>query len=140
MSPTAHSSCVPPGTRPDVVHVPAVAAVSLSGCRRQAYAALTRWGLTALGDSVVLLVSELITNALQHGGGCSDFHMIRTETGVLVEVRNASKRCWLNLRQPTVEDERGRGLLLVEEFADDWGVDQDRMIVWFTFSARSGES
>lgn len=37
--------------------------------RRLACVALDWWGLEALSDDIALVISELVTNALQHGGG-----------------------------------------------------------------------
>jgi two-component sensor histidine kinase len=80
-----------------------------------------------------LLVSELVTNAIQHAGSEVNVHLEVTENLVRVEVDDASPRAPLRLVVPE-DAERGRGLQLVEALAASWGVDQvpgDGKKVWF---------
>ncbi len=80
-----------------------------------------------------LLVSELVTNALQHGHGRIDVHIDRSPGRLFVSVDDDSDD------EPVVQfsdldDEGGRGLLIVETLATSWGVHRsDRgKSVWFT--------
>ncbi|MEV6726382.1 ATP-binding protein [Streptomyces xanthochromogenes] len=89
--------------------------------RHQSRGLLKHWRLEGLGDRVGTVLAELVNNALVHGGGSAiGFRLTLTEAGVLVEVADSTAA----LVSPVVyedPDEHGRGLLLVEAFADDWG-------------------
>ncbi|MFF0450213.1 ATP-binding protein [Streptomyces sp. NPDC004609] len=89
--------------------------------RRAAQAHLGLWKLDALADTVDLLMSELVTNALQHGEGAVGVRVWRTGTQLCIEVGCASTYT----PRPTEAgplDENGRGLYLVGALADGWGV------------------
>jgi PAS domain S-box-containing protein len=99
-------------------------------------------GMPELVDTAALLVSELVTNALRHGGGPRELLVAVDGEGVDVGVRDASPRP----PRPVVLDgpgatrvddgslsENGRGLLLVERLADSWGwrPEDGGKLVWF---------
>ncbi|MFE9646218.1 ATP-binding protein [Streptomyces sp. NPDC006365] len=99
---------------------------------------LSRWGKPGGAETAELLTSELVTNALVH----TDSDAVLTATvgprGLRVEVRDFLGRK-PSLR-PSNADERthrddthGRGLVLVESLADEWGVRAHRVgkSVWF---------
>jgi len=69
-------------------------------------------------DAVLLGVSELVTNAVRHAGGVTDFHLESEREGVAVEVSDASVR-----RPRTVEINPsvpgGFGWMLVRELASE---------------------
>ncbi|MDB1088300.1 ATP-binding protein [Streptomyces sp. ACA25] len=94
----------------------------------------TRWLLPAqLTDDAVLLVSELVGNAVQHAGAHSFGLRIRRRRGwIRIEVRDPSRAlpCLLPVRD---SDTTGRGLTLVDTLADRWGVDllAHGKSVWF---------
>lgn len=87
---------------------------------------LIEWQLGSLIDDIRLCVSELATNALLHGappGREFSVGLHRTEELVRLEVRDSGPG------RPTVQcpdDDAcsGRGLRLVSELADDFGVDE----------------
>ncbi|WP_228456372.1 ATP-binding protein [Streptomyces durbertensis] len=85
---------------------------------------LNRWRLPGqLVEHTVLLVSELVGNAVLHTGAQRfGLRMYRTRGRVRVEVRDPSRGlpCLLPV-QPM--DTSGRGLWLVERLSDRWGVD-----------------
>lgn len=92
---------------------------------------LARWGFTA-HDVAVLLVSELVTNALVHGRPPVELHARRTTDGLRVEVRDSA------LAQPVVRDTPldvpgGQGLRLVAALASRWGwaPANEGKAVWF---------
>jgi anti-sigma regulatory factor (Ser/Thr protein kinase) len=96
---------------------------SASTARRLSLSVLGRWGLTPLGDTVELLVSELVGNAVRHTGARTvGLRMPRRRGWVRVEVRDPSRAlpCLLPVRPL---DAGGRGLFLVDTLADRWGVD-----------------
>ncbi|MFI1333842.1 ATP-binding protein [Streptomyces sp. NPDC020845] len=94
--------------------------------RSQVREALECWGLAPLGDMTVLLVSELVTNALRHASGPIGVRMYarreRAAGGpvLLVEVSDPLTDPPRE-RVATPEDESGRGLQLVARSALRWG-------------------
>ncbi|MFH9550190.1 SpoIIE family protein phosphatase [Streptomyces sp. NPDC017435] len=95
--------------------------------------ALTSWNCTDNADDALLLLSETLTNAVQHSEGPVGLHLHRTATDLTVEVSDRSPQ----LPQPrvAVEDaESGRGLILVRALAADWGVrpTDEGKTIWFT--------
>jgi len=94
------------------------------------------WGLGELAEIVELLVSELATNAvkaaqetgrrswpsgLKKDVPCVDFRLSAGQECLLVEVWDASHRPPAPVTAPDIEDEGGRGLLLVETLSERWG-------------------
>jgi anti-sigma regulatory factor (Ser/Thr protein kinase) len=74
----------------------------------------------ALVRDAVLLVSEMVTNAIIHGQPPIVLRLRRGADDVLVEVDDGAAGAPRRMR-PTPEDEHGRGLLLVAMLADRWG-------------------
>lgn len=96
---------------------------SASTARRLALSVIGVWGLPQFGDTVELLVSELVGNAVRHTGARSfGLRMRRRPRWVRVEVRDPSRAlpCLLPVREL---DTSGRGLFLVDRLSDRWGVD-----------------
>jgi PAS domain S-box-containing protein len=93
--------------------------------------ALATWGLAALSDTVELLVSELVTNAVRHGAGDIGLRLIRTDV-LLCEVRDDGYEL-PTLRRADVTAEDGRGLQLVTALAERWGTHRTPTgkVVWF---------
>jgi anti-sigma regulatory factor (Ser/Thr protein kinase) len=100
------------------------AAVQATGLARIATReALASWGVTHL-ETAVLLVSELVTNAVRHAETPAVILTLRLETaaGLLrIEVQDADPR-WPQPRTPAGLDESGFGLVLVDALAGKWGV------------------
>lgn len=86
----------------------------------------------AVLEDAVLLVSELVTNSVLHGGPPVVVAVDCDETTMRVRVRDGSTDM-PELREPGVSDERGRGLSLVAKMSDAWGVERDPggKYVWF---------
>ncbi|MBA8956672.1 SpoIIE family protein phosphatase [Actinomadura namibiensis] len=99
--------------------------------RAQAAGQLARWGLSDLSDTVELLVSELVTNALVHGAGQIGMRLIRGGA-LLCEVSDDGHEL-PHLCRAGNTDESGRGLQLVSVLATRWGTHRtDRgKVVWF---------
>ncbi|GEC09552.1 hypothetical protein SSP24_72070 [Streptomyces spinoverrucosus] len=80
-------------------------------------------------DAALLVTSELAGNALEHGTGPCQVQVLcdTDQSELLVEVADAStQRPVIGDTAPRGDDvplaERGRGLLLVDHLARDWGV------------------
>jgi anti-sigma regulatory factor (Ser/Thr protein kinase) len=103
--------------------------------RRYVRWVLDTWGLESIADSVELLVSELVTNAVNATGVTDErpdysrlvgkvmpvYLCVSTlaET-VVIEVWDASSTPPLR-RAASEEDEDGRGLALVQALSKEWG-------------------
>ncbi|MFI5619476.1 ATP-binding protein [Streptomyces sp. NPDC051567] len=105
--------------------------------RRFAVRRLEGWGVAVRSedsDAVVVIVAELVANAVTHGrvqGRDFELRMVLDEGGVRVEVTDARREAVPRIGVRTLE-ENGRGLLLVDALSSGWGV-SDRVIgktVW----------
>lgn len=99
--------------------------------RRLARRALTRWGLEELTDSVELLVSEVITNAVRYAERPITLRLLRTDV-LRCEVGDDVPQL-PRLRRARPSDEGGRGLYLVNRLARRWGATRlsTGKVVWF---------
>ncbi|MGI5349103.1 SpoIIE family protein phosphatase [Streptomyces sp. CA-250714] len=99
--------------------------------RRLARRALARWGLEELSDSVELLVSEIVTNAVRYAERPITLRLLRTDT-LRCEVGDDVPQL-PRLRQARATDEGGRGLYLVNRLARRWGATRlsTGKVVWF---------
>lgn len=104
--------------------------------RRITSAHLRLWKVTGpTADNVVLSVSELVTNAIQHGGHGDIGLRVRYTAGDLrVDVTDGNPASAV-LRSAGDDDVSGRGLLLVSRLAKDWGVDDHGRTTWCAFHA-----
>ena len=96
---------------------------SAATARRMALSVIRLWGLPQYADTVELLVSELVGNAVRHTGARTfGLRMPRRRGWVRVEVRDPSRAlpCLLPVRGLDIS---GRGLFLVDRLSDRWGVD-----------------
>lgn len=116
---------------------------SVPAARAFARAALVDWEVTDRADDVLLCVSELATNALVHGvppGRGFLLRLLPYDGGVLrVEVHDSGSGVPA-VPQPDAGEpgEGGRGLLLVAELADKWGVGRRSpgKVVWCEFAGQ----
>ena len=99
--------------------------------RRLARRALSRWGLEDLTDSVELLVSEVVTNAVRYASRPITLRLLRTDV-LRCEVGDDVPQL-PRLRQARLTDEGGRGLYLVNRLARRWGATRlsTGKVVWF---------
>jgi signal transduction histidine kinase/DNA-binding response OmpR family regulator/serine phosphatase RsbU (regulator of sigma subunit)/anti-sigma regulatory factor (Ser/Thr protein kinase) len=100
--------------------------------RRFVTTTFERWEMPhALIRDAVLLVSELVTNAIVHGRPPIELVVRRTADHVVIEVDDGATVLPRKLR-PTAEDEHGRGLQLAALLADRWGTRplRDGKSVW----------
>ncbi|MEU6145069.1 ATP-binding protein [Streptomyces sp. NPDC047081] len=91
---------------------------------------LSRWNLTRLTDDATLVVSELVTNAIEHGRGKSVGLKVRLFAQELrIEVTDGTPTP-ARLRTAGLGEENGRGLVLVAAVAKEWGVSPDGTMTW----------
>ncbi|MFD5977298.1 ATP-binding protein [Streptomyces bacillaris] len=85
---------------------------------------LRQWGLSPqTAEYAVLLVSELVGNAVRHTGArVFGLRMVRRRGWIRIEVRDPSRGlpCLMPVREMDIS---GRGLFLVDKLSDRWGVD-----------------
>jgi anti-sigma regulatory factor (Ser/Thr protein kinase) len=80
--------------------------------------------------SALLVVSELVTNAYQHGEGMIDLRLRTDGERVRIEVIDEGTRNVPEIREANEEAEGGWGLQLVETVAERWGVFEGTTHVW----------
>ncbi|MGW0910445.1 SpoIIE family protein phosphatase [Streptomyces sp. NPDC002784] len=99
--------------------------------RRLARRALSRWGMEDMSDSVELLVSEVVTNAVRYTSRPVTLRLLRTDV-LRCEVGDDVPQL-PRLRQARATDEGGRGLYLVNKLARRWGATRlsTGKVVWF---------
>ncbi len=125
---------------------------SVRSARQHARSVLSEWRLDDLSETVELLVSEIITNAVrasadtarqqqrqQHESGQAPpvpwmrFWLISDRHNVLIQVWDDDHRHPVT-RHAGQDAEAGRGLLLIESLSARWGCfapdDQEGKIVW----------
>lgn len=109
---------------------------------------LREWQLEDLSDPTQLLVSELVTNAVQASAAQADHDqdsvpmigltLELTDSGLMAEVWDPSPALPV-LQEADLAGERGRGLVLVDFLADSWGhrVVGGGKVVWCTVAEPS---
>ncbi|MFF1560398.1 SpoIIE family protein phosphatase [Streptomyces sp. NPDC058279] len=107
--------------------------------RRLARRALARWGLEELQDSLELLVSEVVTNAVRYAERPVTLRLLRTDV-LRCEVGDDSPQL-PRQRRARETDEGGRGLFLVNRMARRWGATRlsSGKVVWFELTLPRGD-
>jgi anti-sigma regulatory factor (Ser/Thr protein kinase) len=96
---------------------------------------LLGWGASDIAiDDVVLIVSELVTNALLHGRPPVQLRLRNSQVHLVLEVQDGATYLPRRMR-PTSDDEHGRGLQLAALLARRWGTrpTRDGKVVWCVF-------
>ncbi|MEV7418558.1 ATP-binding SpoIIE family protein phosphatase [Streptomyces sp. NPDC089919] len=108
--------------------------------RRLARRALARWGLEELSDSLELLVSEVVTNAVRYAERPVTLRLLRTDV-LRCEVGDDSPQL-PRQRRARDTDEGGRGLFLVNRMARRWGATRlsSGKVVWFELPLPTGRA
>ncbi|MCW2866173.1 MAG: prpC7 [Marmoricola sp.] len=83
---------------------------------------LRSWGLSRIEDSVTLLVTEMVTNALVHTDGSARLELRHQDGAVRVMVSDSFSRVPQH-RPPDPGSTGGRGLLVVGALSLAWGVE-----------------
>ncbi|TDC26112.1 serine/threonine protein phosphatase [Streptomyces sp. 8K308] len=106
-------------------------AESVREARRLVRESLEKWQLGELEDSVELLVSEVVTNAVRYAERPVTVRLLRTDV-LRCEVGDDVPQL-PRLRQAGPADEGGRGLYLVQRLARQWGATRlsTGKLVWF---------
>jgi len=96
---------------------------------------LMSWGAAAsVVEDVVLIVSELVTNALLHGRPPVELRLRNSPVHLILEVEDGATYLPRRMR-PTPDDEHGRGLQLATLLTHRWGTrpTRDGKVVWCAF-------
>lgn len=108
----------------------APSAAQVGRMRRITRASLRNWALPgALIEDAELVVSELVTNAIDHGHGCVGLRVRHVAEGLRVEVSDDSTSP-AELRQVSADEVSGRGLFLVDTLTTAWGVSEGGRTTW----------
>lgn len=100
----------------DVAGDPSVVADARAWAERQ----LREWGLEEVQFTTELIVSELVTNAIRYGAPPIGLRLIHQEK-LICEVSDGISTS-PRLRHARITDEGGRGLFLVAQMTERWGV------------------
>ncbi|MEU8538835.1 ATP-binding protein [Streptomyces sp. NPDC048717] len=116
------------------VRLPSLPQSAALARRLTQWVVLREWSLgPQIAEHAVLLVSELVGNAVRHTGARAfTLRMHRRRGRIRIEVRDPSRG--LPCLMPVHElDTSGRGLMLVDKLSDRWGVDlaPRGKTVWF---------
>ncbi|MDX3719842.1 MULTISPECIES: ATP-binding protein [Streptomyces] len=114
-----------------------MAFASNPACARQARriirAFLGLWNVNGeLAENIVLAVSELVTNAFEHGTGDVGLRVRYPDDELRIEVTDDNPTP-AEMRPAGDEDVSGRGLFIVAVLARKWGVSKDGKTTWCVF-------
>ncbi len=114
------------------------APASAGEARRFVESVLAAAHLDHLVYAATVLVSELVANAILHTGTPIEVVISPEADGVRVEVHDGSPLLPIRKHYSNMSG-TGRGLLLVERMATEWGSDRtdDGKVVWFELDGSS---
>jgi anti-sigma regulatory factor (Ser/Thr protein kinase) len=92
-------------------------------------------------EAAELMASELATNCVRHAHSDFELAIHRSRDEVRVEVSDHGEGQPV-LRSPTPREQSGRGLRIVQELAEDWGItpSPNGKLVWFSLPLRTHAS
>ncbi|MFE2939041.1 ATP-binding protein [Streptomyces sp. NPDC059255] len=106
----------------------------VAGLRRVLQMHMDFWGLPEVIAAAQVCVSEMVTNVIRHVGDGTPATLAVSIQGthVRLELRDPAPRALPTLLAPSEDAESGRGMLLVDELADRWGITlrPDAKVVW----------
>lgn len=87
----------------------------------------------AVVDDLLLLVSELVTNAVVHAGSLAVVRLDTDDERIKVAVADSDATRQPSMTDPSPLATSGRGVMLVDRLAARWGVEPQHAgkIVWF---------
>jgi anti-sigma regulatory factor (Ser/Thr protein kinase) len=87
---------------------------------------------TEIADTIVLLVSELVTNAVVHARSSVWVHVVVEDHRIRVDVQDDAPQPPVR-RRASEDTLGGRGLFLLDRLSDRWGLDvgSPGKTVWF---------
>ena len=90
------------------------------------------WGFGDLAGRAQLLVSEVVTNVVQHAGTAGQVTIAARPAGIRVEVEDTAPEV-PQPQEPDPNRPEGRGLAILTAFARRWGVEEGvgAKVVWF---------
>jgi anti-sigma regulatory factor (Ser/Thr protein kinase) len=111
---------------------------SAGQARRFVESVLAAADLDDLAYRATMLVSELVANAVLHTGTTIEVVVCPEPTRVRIEVHDGSPQLPIRKHYSNMSG-TGRGLLLVERMASEWGSDRtaDGKFVWFELDSGS---
>ncbi|MDX2680038.1 ATP-binding protein [Streptomyces sp. NY05-11A] len=108
--------------------------------RRITRAFLGLWNVNGeLAENIVLAVSELVSNAIEHGTGEVGFRLRYPDGELRIEVTDGNPAP-AELRFAGDDDVSGRGLFLVAVLSRKWGVSKDGKTTWCSFRIPEGRA
>jgi len=110
--------------------------MNVRAAREFVASALAAQGFDGDADIVLLLASELVTNAVRHAATPFEIVVDVQDGAVRVAVIDGDQEHTPEIRHPSPEDTNGRGLLLVDQLSEVWGSDRVSRgkSVWFTLA------
>ncbi|ROP34229.1 anti-sigma regulatory factor (Ser/Thr protein kinase) [Couchioplanes caeruleus] len=98
--------------------------------------ACAAWQLRELAATISLVATELVANVVRHAHTTMEFTLALRDDRVCLTVRDGS-RLLPRPKAPSVSEAGGRGLHLVRELTDAWGVlpVSDGKVVWTKLTA-----
>ncbi|MEV6949241.1 ATP-binding protein [Streptomyces sp. NPDC051172] len=144
MSPATAVALAAPKAPPQTPHAVDVAFASdpafVSRARRITRALLGLWNVNGeLAENIVFAVSELVSNAVEHGTGDVRLRLRYHDGELRIEVTDGNPTP-AELCLAGDDDESGRGLFLVAVLARTWGVSKDGKTTWCIFGIPEGRA
>jgi CheY-like chemotaxis protein/anti-sigma regulatory factor (Ser/Thr protein kinase) len=105
---------------------------SVATARRFVRDTFRSWGVTYAVDDALVVVSELVTNAITHANSACQLRLSIDHTSVRVEVFDEGVGT-PDPKPPTATSEHGRGLHLINALTAAWGIElipDDGKVVW----------
>jgi anti-sigma regulatory factor (Ser/Thr protein kinase) len=89
-------------------------------------------------EAAELMTSELATNCVRHAHSDFELAIHRSRDEIRVEVSDQGEGQPV-MRSPTPREQSGRGLRIVQELAEDWGITPlpNGKLVWFCLPVRT---
>ncbi|MFD9818800.1 ATP-binding protein [Streptomyces violascens] len=87
----------------------------------------------SVAEDVVLPLSELVSNGVQHGNGEIVLRVRYAGSGLRIEVSDGNP-VPAEMRVAPDDDVSGRGLFIVNALAQEWGVSDDGATTWCELS------